>query len=168
MKVHYINKKGIEKVYNYNYKAKDNDDSLHYNNYKVTTKAGKLSKMAEKYDLVKRLYREYGIEYKNGIDDVITHAMEHKKSLTYQHIKAIFEENKLYTYILNMGLTPEEIIEQLKEEGEDVTRDMLLNQSNWVFTGNVGVFSINGHQYTIIFNYYEHTCQIERLNKSDN
>ena len=166
-RTYYSKKKGewVTVEYAYEEKTRKNykaNAKLHAKDDIVTLKSGKLSKMAIKKGLVKQLYKEYGNEYRNYINEVITGAFEKKKSLRMSQIRAILTQNKRYIYIANMGMTPEEVLQQLREYEDNITVDYLLDDSHWV--GDF-FYSPNGNCYTITFDYYAHTCRITPQNK---
>lgn len=166
-RTYFSKKKGewVTKEYIYNpektvrYKA---NAKLHEKDEKVTLKSGKLSKTAIKKGLVKRLYKEYGMEYADYIDNVIKGAFEKKQALRMSQIKAILSQNKRYIYITNMGMTPEEVLQELSKYEKNITTEYLLDDSHWI--GDF-FYTASGNCYSIVFNYYTHTCQIVPQNK---
>ena len=155
----YVSKKTgevITKTYTY-----DKEKYKHKLN-KLVTKSGKKSK---RYDAL--VNKEFGLEHqnvKNYISNTIAKYQRNKKVITLNQLKAMLGHNRLAIFLSNFQLSLDDIYTDLQLQGVNVSKVWLKDSTHWTFhkgSEDADITLPDGRIAYFVFNYYEHTYDIE-------
>ena len=154
----YVNKKGetVTKTYTY-----DKEKYKHTIN-KLVNKSGKKSK---RFDAL--VNKEFGLEHQNiktYITNTIAKYVKNKKVITLSQLKAMVGHDRLEIFLANFQLSLDDIYTDLQLQGVDVSKAWLKNATHWKFhkgTEDADIILPDGAIAYFVFNYYEHTYDIE-------
>lgn len=131
---------------------------------KLTTKTGKISKIALKNNALSKLKEEYGHQFDEYIHGVLNKAAKNHLSLRMSQVRAMVEGNKIALFLANMGLTPELLANRVNEldSSYSLTTSYILNQGNWTWGRDLyGTLTLpDGKKVTFEFYYLTHSFEV--------